>query len=308
MKNLNVLKATLLSVLLLLIFGSCKKDKTKPNNTNENQFVTGVPPLIHGKTPFQWVNQKFGIKTIEESGEYGTVLYTYDKDQQMIECSTRSIGDDESTYENKYTYTWRNHLLLEDKYYSRENNAAEWTLEGQMTYTYDNQGRVLTVIREEESERINTNYTYANDTITTIETVYKRNSMDSNGITKKYTYIVNGNNQIIKAQEALLQDGEWTPFGTNVSYIWNGDNLVEEKYDQGSMLYTYDSKNNFNRLVRFPMSFPSAGRNNITRKSRGNNNEEIYEYEYNSLDFPTKFKMTSNGHELTVSIKYTYHY
>lgn len=303
---------TLIGLALFVSVIGCKKDKTPDDN--KNQFVTGVPPLIQGKTPFQLVHQKFGIKTItiEQNGRDWANIYTYDRNQQMIEYIGSLKEEDGSTYEEKNVYIWSNHLLLESKYYWRKNNAPEWILDNSKTYTYDNQERLTKSECKKDGKIIGLDeLIYVNNTIVYTSTTNLPDYKD----TSRYIYTTNQNNQIIKEQYSSFIDGEWKPSEDYTTYLWLNDNLAERKYgdiSSNKYTYTYDDKNNINRLLSWPGKIGIISGNVDIAKNNIYSNplySHTFEYEYNTQQFPIKIRISKNEtNDSEYIYKYTYHY
>ena len=153
--------------------------------------------------------------------------------------------------------------------------------EGTFEYAYDNQGRLSKKTRTLNGEQTTTEYQYINNTI---KTIYK----DRNN----------------------SRDLEST-------YHFSNGNLIREEDNQGTIVYEYDDKNNWQYKNNLAITTSSAfsdpfdaifSKNNVVKiTARGSQGEVrpgelsyenttvTFQYEYNSDGYPTKITQTKNG-------------
>lgn len=179
------------------------------------------------------------------------------------------ISNGKVVKKDNLTYEYDGNLLKSIKYddgsirqeFSYSNNRLIKLYhrnEGTFEYTYDNQGRLSKKVRTLRGEKTTTEYEYIGDN--TIQTTYEGRS------TTTYTFA-------------------------------NGNLIKEIGGSQGTVVYEYDNKNNWqynNNLMATVFSALEepfdyiASKNNVTKMTINGRTTIIFQYEYNSEDYPTK--------------------
>jgi len=271
MKKLN--KLVVLSIGLLLFTVSCDK-------TTENEVVT-----LLTKITWQYDGETDGIATLE-----------YDSQNRLVKI-IESYSEEGMDYED----------------------------ESQITY--NSEGKISQILYVEDGmEDDKTVYTWTATSVTEVDWYKEGSTWVEDDY--KYVYTLNSEGQIIKEQSFNNQVNGWVSYWYDL-YTWeNGNNSKRESWGidtrkksvfkhlnnrhqiqltttslkaandtkYGTTSYLYDTKNNAFLSVGFIAGVEGYNKNNVTKETyswTGQADEiNMYSYEYNDNNFPTKVSST----------------
>lgn len=199
----------------------------------------------------------------------------------------------------------------------KQNNISR-IYSGYLTYEYD--GNLLKSIKHDNGT-VEQEFSYSNGRL--IKHYFRDEGIfeyayDNQGRLSKKTHTLNGSQEITEYRYIDDNTIQATYNGRNITtYTFSDGNLVREEGREGTVIYEYDNKNNWqykNNLIITTFSAlgdpfeATYSKNNVTKATvRGSQGEVrpgelsyentivTYQYEYNSDNYPTKVTESKNG-------------
>ncbi len=248
----------LLLIIIFLTYNDINSQIHKLNSVNvDNNYKAEMLYDENGKNT-SYKEYTFNSTTNEwEYDLYGKDYYY--NSEGLIDY----IIFEESTYHNKYEYSYNSDNKLIEITMS-DQNSSNWDLRYTDTYIYNNSNNNVEFIRNFANPSTwNVNYRYLNtfdgnnNLILKEKQEWNTNTNSWNATNKKYEYSYNSNNKIVNRLTKILVNGNFEQVG-KFQYIYDANgNRVEWSsyyYDNGwipeeKVTYTYDNNYSLSDLI-----------------------------------------------------------
>ncbi len=252
------------AVIVVSVYAYDESRQVVPSATGDNVYCeevyvwSGLDWFLNGKSFFKY--DQFGNAIVKKRNSYydgsetnlDSVVWIYNEQNQLTKY-TYYDWDDEKWYEKKrenYSYDNRGNLIIKDEWRFLQEN---WILEYQTIYIFDDLNNQIEMLEKRQSNLELQNY-------------------------RRYTYLYNEENQLIRRQRESWHEESWESVNY-YDYIYNESGQLIE---QPEFLYLNDGTfmRRFNTVFDYNEWGNLIERRNQTYHTDGYDDDQRYLYEY----------------------------